>query len=206
MPTLEPAYDQTEDIVFAAIEGNQLSQELAAWMDAVYRNAEKWALIIYDRVRLVGSQIYEREKAVTFWKGQSEWAETQLRTFRRTEKRFITRGIHTPPGLRSTIQTANEIVEACRGAYELVASTTNQGSVNTLTAVFEACEEGGFHAFIPEIPGVHSQGDSMAEAQENLMDAFRELLAYRMHQSLEGKDLSQFKRLEARLVTLHSRT
>jgi hypothetical protein len=121
MPTLEPAYDQTEEIVFAAIEGNQLSPELAAWADAVYRNAEKWALIIYDRVRLVGSQIYEREKAVTFWKGQSEWAETQLRTFRRTEQRFITRGIPAPPALLSTIQTANEIMEACRGAYELVA-------------------------------------------------------------------------------------
>jgi predicted RNase H-like HicB family nuclease len=199
MPTLEPAYDQTEEIVFAAIEGNQLSPELAAWADAVYRNAEKWALIIYDRVRLVGSQIYEREKAVTFWKGQSEWAETQLRTFRRTEQRFITKGISTPPALLSTIQTANEIVEACRGAYELVASTTNQGSVNTLTAVFEPCEEDGYHAFIPEIPGVHSQGETIDEARENLFDALKELLTYRTEEALKGKDLSQ--RLEAKLVT-----
>ena len=46
----------------------------------------------------------------------------------------------------------------------------------TLTAVFEQCDEGGFHAYIKEIPGVHSEGESIEEAQGNLMDAFRELL------------------------------
>ncbi len=51
----------------------------------------------------------------------------------------------------------------------------------TLTAVFEQCDEGGFHAYIKEIPGVHSEGESIEEAQGNLMDAFRELLAYRTH-------------------------
>jgi predicted RNase H-like HicB family nuclease len=40
-----------------------------------------------------------------------------------------------------------------------------------LTAVFEACEEGGFHAFIPEISGVHIQGETIQETTENLVDA-----------------------------------
>jgi predicted RNase H-like HicB family nuclease len=49
----------------------------------------------------------------------------------------------------------------------------------TLIAVTEQCDE-GVHAFIKEIPGVHSEGESIEEAQGNFMDVFRELLAYRM--------------------------
>jgi predicted RNase H-like HicB family nuclease len=70
----------------------------------------------------------------------------------------------------------------------------------TLTAVFEQCDEGGFHAYIKEIPGVHSEGESIEEAQGNLMDAFRELLAYRMEKALENKDLSKSRSIEAELV------
>ena len=70
----------------------------------------------------------------------------------------------------------------------------------TLTAVFEPCEEGGFHAYIKEIPGVHSQGENLAEAQGNLMDAFHELLAYRMEKALENRDFSKSRSIEAELV------
>jgi predicted RNase H-like HicB family nuclease len=48
------------------------------------------------------------------------------------------------------------------------------GGDRTLTA-----REGGFHAYIKEIPGVHSEGESIEEAQGNLMDAFCELLDVR---------------------------
>ena len=68
-----------------------------------------------------------------------------------------------------------------------------------LTAVFEQCDEGGFHAFIPEIPGVHSQGETLEEAKANLLDALQELLSYRLEQSLKGKGSS--RRLEAELVS-----
>jgi predicted RNase H-like HicB family nuclease len=57
-------------------------------------------------------------------------------------------------------------------------------TVNILTAVFEPCEEGGFHAFIREMPGVHSQGETLEEASENLADALREIVAYRLEQQL----------------------
>jgi predicted RNase H-like HicB family nuclease len=46
---------------------------------------------------------------------------------------------------------------------------------HTLTAVFEPCDEGGFHAYIKEIPGVHSEGETVEEAQANLMDALNTL-------------------------------
>ena len=40
-----------------------------------------------------------------------------------------------------------------------------------LTAVFEEAEEGGYIAFFEELPGVNTQGETMNEAKENLLEA-----------------------------------
>lgn len=40
-----------------------------------------------------------------------------------------------------------------------------------MTAVFEPCEEGGFIAYVQEISGINSQGETLEEAKENLTDA-----------------------------------
>jgi len=40
-----------------------------------------------------------------------------------------------------------------------------------MTAVFEPCEEGGFIAYVQEIPGINTQGETLEEAKENLADA-----------------------------------
>ena len=40
-----------------------------------------------------------------------------------------------------------------------------------LTAVFEQAEEGGYIAFFEELPGVNTQGETMNEAKENLLEA-----------------------------------
>ena len=40
-----------------------------------------------------------------------------------------------------------------------------------LTAVFEKADEGGYIAFIEELPGVNSQGESLDEAKSNLLEA-----------------------------------
>ncbi len=40
-----------------------------------------------------------------------------------------------------------------------------------LTAVFEEAEEGGYIAYIVEIPGVNTQGETLEEAKENLKEA-----------------------------------
>jgi predicted RNase H-like HicB family nuclease len=40
-----------------------------------------------------------------------------------------------------------------------------------MTAIFEPCDEGGFMAYIEEIPGINSQGETIEEAKENLIDA-----------------------------------
>lgn len=40
-----------------------------------------------------------------------------------------------------------------------------------ITAVFEPCSEGGYMAYIEEIPGINTQGETIDEAKENLADA-----------------------------------
>ena len=40
-----------------------------------------------------------------------------------------------------------------------------------ITAVFEPCEEGGFIAYVQEIPGINTQGETLEEAKDNLTDA-----------------------------------
>ena len=40
-----------------------------------------------------------------------------------------------------------------------------------MTAVFEPCDEGGFIAYVQELSGINTQGDTIEEAKENLADA-----------------------------------
>jgi predicted RNase H-like HicB family nuclease len=42
-----------------------------------------------------------------------------------------------------------------------------------LTAVFEPSPEGGYTCFVEEIPAAISQGDTLGEADANLLDALR---------------------------------
>ena len=45
-----------------------------------------------------------------------------------------------------------------------------------LTAVFVPAPEGGYTAFVEEIPGAISEGETIEEARENLADALRMVL------------------------------
>ena len=45
-----------------------------------------------------------------------------------------------------------------------------------LTAVFVPAAEGGYSAFIEEIPGAITEGETIEEARENLGDALRMVL------------------------------
>ncbi len=40
-----------------------------------------------------------------------------------------------------------------------------------LTAVFRAAPEGGYAAFVEELPGANTQGETLDEARENLREA-----------------------------------
>lgn len=43
----------------------------------------------------------------------------------------------------------------------------------TLTAVFEPAKEGGYTCFVEEIPAAISQGETLEEAKENLLEALK---------------------------------
>jgi predicted RNase H-like HicB family nuclease len=47
-----------------------------------------------------------------------------------------------------------------------------------LTAVFEPTPEGGFTCFFEEMPDVFSQGETVTEAESNLLDALKLVLDY----------------------------
>jgi len=45
-----------------------------------------------------------------------------------------------------------------------------------LTAVFEPAKEGGYTCFVEEIPAAISEGETLAEAKANLLDALKLVL------------------------------
>jgi len=56
-----------------------------------------------------------------------------------------------------------------------------------LTAVFVSAPEGGFTAFVEEIPGAISEGETIEEARENLTDALRMVLECNRELAREGQ-------------------
>lgn len=54
------------------------------------------------------------------------------------------------------------------------------------TAVIETAEEGGFWAYCPEVPGANGQGETVAEAKEDLAVAIELVLQDRLEDSLRG--------------------
>jgi predicted RNase H-like HicB family nuclease len=57
-----------------------------------------------------------------------------------------------------------------------------------LTAVFEPAKEGGYTRFVEEVPAAISQGETLAEAKANLLDALKLVLL--SQRELAEKDLS----------------
>lgn len=54
------------------------------------------------------------------------------------------------------------------------ATTRTLGGVTTahdLEFVFEPQEEGGYHVYAPELPGLHTEGNSLEDATENACEA-----------------------------------
>ncbi len=52
-----------------------------------------------------------------------------------------------------------------------------------LSAVFEPAEEGNFVTYTEEMPGVHSQGETLEEAKANLLDALTLMVEVRREQT-----------------------
>lgn len=56
-----------------------------------------------------------------------------------------------------------------------------------LTAVFERAIDGGYVAFVEELPGANTQGETLEEARENLREAV--LLVLEANRSLAEAEL-----------------
>ncbi|SRR5260370_3867202 len=121
MPTLEPDFEQAEEITLEAARAGSFNPQQAEWIEAFYRNVEGRMLNLYDAARLGAWRIYERRKVAAYWQEQAEWFAKQLSYTQRLEDNLKALGIEEQPALRSAIQTLTDIVEACRGAYELLA-------------------------------------------------------------------------------------
>ena len=62
----------------------------------------------------------------------------------------------------------------------------------TLTMVFQEVPEGGYVAFIEEIPGVNTQGKNLRETKANLLDALK--LTLEFHRERIGKKFGRRKK------------
>jgi predicted RNase H-like HicB family nuclease len=60
-----------------------------------------------------------------------------------------------------------------------------------MTAVFEPCEEGGFIAYIQEIAGINTQGDTIEEAKENLTEAVNLVFEERRSSEVKIRDTNR---------------
>ncbi|MEA2568282.1 MAG: hypothetical protein QOI24_283 [Acidobacteriota bacterium] len=59
---------------------------------------------------------------------------------------------------------------------------------STFTAVFEEAEEGGYVAFVEELPGAISQGETLEEARENIREAIELILDVNRELALRDTD------------------
>jgi predicted RNase H-like HicB family nuclease len=57
-----------------------------------------------------------------------------------------------------------------------------------LTAVFREVPEGGYVAFVEELPGANTQGETLAEARANLREAV--VLVLEANRALSEEDLA----------------
>jgi predicted RNase H-like HicB family nuclease len=65
---------------------------------------------------------------------------------------------------------------------------------STFTAVFEEAEEGGYVAFVEELPGAISQGETLDEARENIREAIALIVDVNRELALRDVDASRLVR------------
>ncbi len=69
-----------------------------------------------------------------------------------------------------------------------------------LTAVYVEMSEGAYSAYIEEIPGVNSQGETLEEAKSNLREAFQ--LVLETNRILTQRNLKKGTKLHREPLTL----
>ncbi len=49
--------------------------------------------------------------------------------------------------------------------------TASKKTIRSFSVVYEADPDGGYIAFIPSLPGCHTQGETLEEAERNIKEA-----------------------------------
>lgn len=60
----------------------------------------------------------------------------------------------------------------------------------TFTAVIQPADEGGYIAWVEELPGANTQGETIEETRENLREAIQLILEVNRERALEHVDES----------------
>jgi predicted RNase H-like HicB family nuclease len=60
------------------------------------------------------------------------------------------------------------------------------------TAVYVPCPEGGYSAFVEELPGANSQGETLEEARANLTEAVEMVLEANRTLALESLEHTRY--------------
>ena len=69
----------------------------------------------------------------------------------------------------------------------------------TLTAIFEEAEEGGYVGSVAEFPGANTQGETLEEMRENIIEAV-ELILHSNREEFEKSSSSTGKAIREKLV------
>ncbi len=73
-------------------------------------------------------------------------------------------------------------------------------SLLELTILYEDAADGCITASVAEVPGANSQGKTRAEARENVIDALREILAYRFGEHTLSESAPESESLHLQLA------
>lgn len=71
-----------------------------------------------------------------------------------------------------------------------------------LTAIYEEAEEGGYIGYMAELPGANTQGETMEEVRENLLEAMQLILEANREEA--EKRLTNNARVTREPMTLHA--
>lgn len=72
----------------------------------------------------------------------------------------------------------------------------------TLTAIYEPADEGGFIGYVAELPGANTQGETLEEVRENLLEAAQ--LIIEVNREAAEKRLSDPTKAKREPITLRA--
>jgi predicted RNase H-like HicB family nuclease len=118
--------------------------------------------------------------------------DRDMNRFRRTKLR--NGGAHVIHDIRAGIQRQKQKDRSGKASHGRKVCRKLSLVTQTFTAVYEPAEEGGYAAFVEEVPGAISQGETLEEARENLKDALELMLEVNRENALDGVDENRIVR------------